>query len=175
VRIRDTATGELAGPGVAGEVEASGPNTFLQYWGDPSSTADARTADGWLRTGDVGLLDEDGFLVIADRIKDMIISGGENVYPAEVENALLAIPGVTGAAVIGLADERWGEVPHAVVTLAPGVSLDAEAVVERLSVSLARYKVPRTLDVVDELPRTASGKVPKRLLRQRYDRRSSAL
>nr|WP_255480332.1 long-chain fatty acid--CoA ligase [Quadrisphaera sp. RL12-1S] len=170
VRIRDTASGELAGTGVAGEVEACGPNTFLEYWGDPAATAAARTPDGWLRTGDVGLLDQDGFLVIADRIKDMIISGGENVYPAEVENALLTIPGVTGAAVIGLADERWGEVPHAVVTLAPGVSLDAEAVVERLSLSLARYKVPRTLDVVDELPRTASGKVPKRLLRQRYER-----
>ncbi|PWJ54357.1 fatty-acyl-CoA synthase [Quadrisphaera granulorum] len=170
VRIRDTATGELAGPGVAGEVEALGPNTFLEYWGNPSATADARTRDGWLRTGDVGLLDEDGFLVIADRIKDMIISGAENVYPAEVENALMALPGVTGAAVIGLPHERWGEVPHAVVTLAPGAELTSEAMVERLSVSLARYKVPRTLEVVAELPRTASGKVPKRLLRQRYDR-----
>ncbi|MEH3076749.1 MAG: long-chain fatty acid--CoA ligase [Quadrisphaera sp.] len=167
VRIRDTATGELAGNGAAGEVEALGPNVFQGYWGDPAASADARTADGWLRTGDVGVLDADGFLVIADRLKDMIISGGENVYPAEVENALMGLPGVTGAAVIGLPHERWGEVPHAVVTLAPGASLDAATVVERLSASLARYKVPRTLEVVAELPRTASGKVPKRLLRQR--------
>ncbi|MGQ7298146.1 acyl-CoA synthetase [Quadrisphaera sp. KR29] len=167
VRVRDTATGELAGPGAAGEVEAAGPNTFLEYWGDPAATAGARTPDGWLRTGDVGVLDEDGFLRIADRLKDMIISGGENVYPAEVENALLGLPGVTGAAVIGLPHERWGEVPHAVVTLAPGTRLDVETVVEQLSASLARYKVPRTLEVVAELPRTASGKVPKRLLRQR--------
>lgn len=170
VRIRDTATGELAAPGVAGEVEALGPNVFREYWGNPAASADARTADGWLRTGDVGLLDRDGFLVIADRLKDMIISGGENVYPAEVENALMGLPGVTGAAVIGLPHERWGEVPHAVVTLAPGAVLDAERMVEQLSASLARYKVPRTLDVVEELPRTASGKVPKRLLRQRCGR-----
>jgi fatty-acyl-CoA synthase len=165
-RIRG-ADGALAAAGTAGEVEVLGPNVFSGYWGDPAATDDAFTPDGWLRTGDVGVADADGFLTIADRVKDMIISGGENVYSAEVEQAIMTIDGVTGVAVLGMPHDRWGEVPHAVVTLAPGRLLDPEELVARLSVLLARYKVPRTLEVVEELPRTASGKVRKQDLRRR--------
>ena len=108
----------------SGEVEVRGPNVFAGYWDDPEATHAAFTPDGWLRTGDLGRLDRSGFLTIVDRAKDLIISGGENVYPAEVELAIMTIPEVTGAAVIGLADRRWGEVPHAVLTLRPGATLD---------------------------------------------------
>ncbi|MBX3196484.1 MAG: long-chain fatty acid--CoA ligase [Microbacteriaceae bacterium] len=161
--------GHVSGLGQgSGEIEVRGPNVFAGYWQAPEKTRDAFTADGWLRTGDIGSMDEDGFLTIEDRLKDMIISGGENVYSAEVELALLAIEGVTGAAVIGIPHETWGEVPHAVVTLAEGAVLDAELMVAALSERLARYKVPRSLEVVDELPRTASGKVQKQVLRDRY-------
>ncbi|GAA2749389.1 acyl-CoA synthetase [Amnibacterium kyonggiense] len=165
-RIR-AVDGALAPAGVPGEIEAAGPNVFAGYWRNPAATAAAFTDDGWLRTGDVGVADQDGFLTIADRVKDMIISGGENVYSAEVEQAIMTIEGVTGVAVLGMPHERWGEVPHAVVTLAPGRTLDPEELVARLSVLLARYKVPRTLEVVDDLPRTASGKVRKEELRRR--------
>jgi len=166
-RIRNTETGELVGPGERGEIEAFGPNVTIGYWNRPDATADSFTEDGWFKTGDIGYTDEDGFLTIADRVKDMIISGGENIYSAEVELAIAAIEGVTGVAVVGVPDERWGEAPHAVVTLAPGASLTTEYMVEFLSQRLARYKVPKTLEIVDELPRTASGKVQKAILRER--------
>src|SRR5690606_33602770 len=131
-------------------------------------SAEAFTDDGWYRTGDVGRADEDGFLTVADRLRDMIISGGENIYSAEVELAISAIDGVTGVAVIGVPHPRWGEVPHAVLTLAAGRSLDIDELVARLRERLAGYKIPRTLSVVDELPRTASGKVQKAVLRERF-------
>jgi len=166
-RIRGT-EGVPARAGDPGEIEVRGPNVFLGYWHDDQATRDAFTADGWLRTGDIGHTDPEGFLFISDRVKDMIISGGENVYSAEVELAIARITGVTGVAVIGVPHERWGEVPHAVVTLAPGAFLDGEMLVAELSTTLARYKVPRTLEIVDELPRTASGKVQKHVLRARY-------
>lgn len=148
----------------AGEIEVRGPNVFSGYWQDPIATSSAFTDDGWLRTGDVGIIDEAGFLTIVGRSKDMIISGGENIYCAEVEHAILTIPGVTGAAVIGVPHERWGEVPHALVTLEPGARLDRDWFVEQLSSTLARYKVPRTVDVLEDLPRTATGKVRKHVL-----------
>ena len=154
--------------GTRGEIEVSGPNVFAGYWGREDVTAEAFTDDGWFRTGDVGVVDDDGFLTIADRIKDMVISGGENIYSAEVEQAIAAIPGVTGVAVIGIPSERWGEVPHAVVTLAPGRDLDAEEMIAALREHLAGYKIPRSLTIVTELPRTASGKVRKAALRERY-------
>ncbi len=169
-RIRDTESGDIVGPGGHGEIEASGPNIMASYWNRPDATAAAFTDDGWFRTGDIGVTDEEGFLTVADRVKDMIISGGENVYSAEVELAIAAIEGVTGVAVVGLPDDRWGEVPHAVVTLAPGVELTAESLSAHLTGRLARYKIPRTLDVVGELPRTASGKVQKQELRRQYVR-----
>ena len=155
------------GPEGAGEIEVRGPNVFAGYWNNETATAETFTADGWLRTGDLGIQDDEGFLTIVDRAKDMIISGGENIYSAEVEQAIMTIPQVTGVAVIGVEHEKWGEVPHAVVTLQPGTDLDLEWFVGYLSQSLARYKVPRTVEVIDEFPRTASGKIQKHVLRQR--------
>ncbi|MBO0707994.1 MAG: long-chain fatty acid--CoA ligase [Candidatus Dormibacteraeota bacterium] len=150
----------------SGEVEVRGPNVFAGYWENPEATQAAFTDGGWLRTGDLGRLDDEGFLTIVDRAKDLIVSGGENVYPAEVELAIMTFPDVTGVAVIGVPDERWGEVPHAVLTLRPGATLVQAEFVDYLSQRLARYKVPRTFEVVDELPRTASGKLQKHLLRR---------
>jgi fatty-acyl-CoA synthase len=169
------AAADAEGDGIRerGEIEVRGPNVFAGYWGNEAATREAFTPDGWLRTGDIGDTDEDGFLYIVDRAKDMIISGGENIYSAEVEQAILLLPGVTGVAVIGVPHEKWGEVPHAVVTLAQGQRLDPEELVAYLSTRLARYKVPKTLEIVDELPRTASGKVQKQVLRARYDANSS--
>ena len=155
------------GPEGAGEIEVRGPNVFAGYWNNEAATVEAFTDDGWLRTGDLGIQDDQGFLTIVDRAKDMIISGGENIYSAEVEQAIMTIPQVTGVAVIGVPHEKWGEAPHAVVTLQPDTDLDLEWFVGYLSERLARYKVPRTVEIIDELPRTASGKVQKHKLRSR--------
>lgn len=154
--------------GEVGEVQIWGPNVFAGYHGLPEATAAAFTPDGWFRSGDLGRLDEDGYLFIADRLKDMIISGGENIYPAEVENLLAGLAGVTGVAVIGIPDDRWGEVPIAILTVAGGARVDTETVRGALADRIARYKIPKHVHVVDELPRTASGKVRKNELRERY-------
>lgn len=167
VRIADE-HGDMVPRGTVGEIEISGPNVFRGYHGRPDATADAFTDDGWFRSGDLGYLDPDGYLFISDRLKDMIISGGENIYPAEVENLLNDLDGVTGAAVIGVPDERWGEVPWAVLTVRPDAQIDDDAVRAHLDGRLARYKIPKRIVVVDELPRTASGKVRKADLRARY-------
>ena len=167
VRIADE-HGAMVTRGTVGEIEISGPNVFPGYHANPDATAAAFTADGWFRSGDLGYLDPDGYLYIADRLKDMIISGGENIYPAEVENLISDIDDVTGVAVIGIPDERWGEVPWAVVTVREGGSVDTDGVRAHLDGKLARYKLPRNVVVVDELPRTASGKVRKADLRARY-------
>ena len=172
VRISDGAGG-IAPPGVVGEIEMQGPNVFLGYHGLPEATAAAFTPDGWLRSGDLGYLDEDGYLFISDRLKDMIISGGENIYPAEIEDLLYGLDGVTGAAVIGVPDEQWGEVPWAVLTLREGAdpaSVSTEAVRAALEPRLARYKLPKNVVVIDEFPRTASGKIRKADLRARFGR-----
>jgi fatty-acyl-CoA synthase len=128
----------------------------------------AFTADGWFRSGDLGYLDADGYLHISDRLKDMIISGGENIYPAEVENLISDIDGVSGVAVIGVPDEQWGEVPWAIVTVREEASVDTASVRAQLDGKLARYKLPKNVIIVDELPRTASGKVRKADLRTRF-------
>lgn len=167
VRITDE-QGRLVPAGTVGEIEISGPNVFLGYHGQPEATAEAFTDDGWFRSGDLGYLDEDGYLYIADRLKDMIISGGENIYPAEVENLISDIEGISGVAVVGVPDERWGEVPWAVVTLREGADVDTELVRSRLDGVVARYKLPKNVVVVEELPRTASGKVRKADLRARF-------
>lgn len=167
VRIADE-DGAMVPRGTVGEIEISGPNVFAGYHANPDATAAAFTADGWFRSGDLGYLDPDGYLYIADRLKDMIISGGENIYPAEVENLITDIDDVTGVAVIGIPDERWGEVPWAVVTVREGGSVDTDGVRAHLDGKVARYKLPRNVVVVDELPRTASGKVRKADLRARY-------
>jgi fatty-acyl-CoA synthase len=150
-----------------GEVLVSGPNVMAGYWEDPEQTA-AVLQDGWYRTGDAGSFDAEGFLYIRDRYRDMIISGGENVYPAEVESALLDLPGVDEAAVIGVPDERWGEVGLAVVVATAGAPRDPEALRAELRTRLAAFKVPRHVEYVDELPKTATGKIRKPDLRARY-------
>ncbi|QNQ90830.1 long-chain-fatty-acid--CoA ligase [Corynebacterium poyangense] len=157
--------------GKEGEIQVSGPNVIEHYWNrDEANRSSFEHVDGavWLRTGDLGYLDDQGFLHVSDRIKDMIISGGENIYPAQVENEIAKLEGVATAAVFGVPDQRWGEVPRAVIQMREGYHLNEADVVEYLSSRLARYKVPKTIFFVDELPRTASGKVKKHDLRKNY-------
>lgn len=171
VRITDAETGAPAPRGTVGEIEVRGPNVFLGYHGLPEANRQAFTADGWFRSGDLGRLDDDGYLYISDRLKDMIISGGENIYPAEIENHLNSIPGVSGAAVIGVPDAQWGEVPWAILTLHAGAVLESittDSVREALNGKLARYKLPKRVMLVDEFPRTASGKIRKADLKAQF-------
>jgi fatty-acyl-CoA synthase len=156
---RDVTTGE------AGEVLVSGPNVTPGYWQDDEATARAFT-DEWLHTGDIGTLDDEGYLRIVDRLKDMYISGGENVYPVEVENALHTHPAVLECAVIGLPDDVWGEVGRAFVVARPGADVDAGELTVHLEGRLARYKIPKSVVFVDELPHNASGKLIKSRLRE---------
>src|SRR5699024_1682917 len=165
VDVRDP-SGNPCGPGVRGEVVARGPNVMGAYWSDEAATAAAFSPGGWFHTGDIGYLDEDGFLFIVDRLKDMFISGGENVYPAEVESALFAHPDVIEAAVVATEDEKWGEVGHAFVVPAPQTAPTGEELKAFLTERLAKYKVPKFFDIVDSLPRTGSGKVHKVSLRR---------
>jgi len=167
VRIADE-NGDMVPRGTVGEIEISGPNVFPGYHGLPEATAASFTDDGWFRSGDLGYLDPDGYLFIADRLKDMIISGGENIYPAEIENLISDIEGISGVAVVGVPDERWGEVPWAVVTVREGSEVDTESVREHLDGLLARYKLPKNVVVVEDFPRTASGKIRKADLRARF-------
>jgi fatty-acyl-CoA synthase len=154
-----------AAPGEPGEILVRGPHVMPGYWGLPDESA-AAFADGWFRTGDAARTDEDGYVTIVDRLKDMIISGGENVYPAEVEDILLAHPGIVEAAVIGVPDDKWGEVGRAVVVPREGVELDPDEVLASLAGRLAKYKIPKSVVVVDALPRTASGKLLKARVRK---------
>jgi fatty-acyl-CoA synthase len=151
--------------GQPGEVLVEGPNVTTGYWGDPVATSAAFTDDGWLRTGDLAVADEDGFLRIVDRLKDMFISGGENVYPAEVEQALYTHPAVAECAVVGVPDPRWGEVGRAVVALRPGAEVEAATLLAHLDGRLARYKIPQSVVLTDELPHNASGKLLRSRLR----------
>jgi len=138
------------------------------YWGKPDATVAAITPDGWYRSGDGGHIDSDGYVYVTDRIKDMIISGGENIYPAEIERVLAEHPALADVAVIGVPDERWGEVPKAVVVLRPDASVEPNELIGWCRERLAGYKVPKTVDVVAELPRNPTGKVLKRELRKPY-------
>ncbi|MEV5959111.1 long-chain fatty acid--CoA ligase [Streptomyces sp. NPDC051987] len=153
--------------GETGEVIVRGPHVMPGYWGLPEETA-ASFADGWFRSGDAARVDEDGYVFIVDRLKDMIISGGENVYPAEIEDLLLAHPGIAECAVIGVPDDKWGEVPRAVVVPREGAVLDPDEVLASLAGRLAKYKLPKSVVLADELPRTASGKLLKSRVRKRY-------
>ncbi|MEU1283171.1 long-chain fatty acid--CoA ligase [Kitasatospora sp. NPDC005856] len=159
--------GREARAGELGEIVVRGPNVSPGYWGLPDASTAAFT-DGWFRSGDAARTDADGFVTIADRIKDMYISGGENVYPAEVEDALLALPGVAECAVIGVPDAKWGEVGRALVVPEPGADLDPEQLLADLAGSLARYKLPKSVVVTAALPRTASGKILKHQLRAQH-------
>ncbi|MDF1602133.1 long-chain-fatty-acid--CoA ligase [Nocardioides sp. YIM 152315] len=154
-------------PGEVGEIVYRGPGTMLGYWNNPEATAEA-FAGGWFHSGDLVRVDDEGFVHVVDRAKDMIISGGENIYCAEVENVLAGHPGVAEVSVIGRPHERWGETPVAVVVPRAGAALDLEEVRTWASDQLARYKLPTVLEVVTELPRNASGKVTKGALRDRF-------
>jgi fatty-acyl-CoA synthase len=156
-----------AAPGETGEVIVRGPHVMQGYWGLPEETA-ASFADGWFRSGDAARVDADGYVTIVDRLKDMIISGGENIYPAEVEDVLLSHPDIVECAVIGVPDDRWGEVPRAVVVVREGARLDSVEILASLSGRLAKYKIPKSVVVVDSLPRTASGKLLKARVRSMH-------
>ena len=161
-------TAPSADPHEIGEVVLSGPNIMAGYWNDPEATA-AAIVDGWYHSGDAGSTDEDGYLYIRDRYKDMIISGGENVYPAEIESALLEFDDVQEVAVIGVPDPTWGEVGLAVVvTVAGQRSSTPRSCARRLRTRLAGFKVPKYVELSDELPKTATGKIRKPDLRDRY-------
>ncbi|MFD1658695.1 class I adenylate-forming enzyme family protein [Streptomyces caeni] len=154
--------------GRRGEVVVQGPNVMRGYLNRPEATAETLRG-GWLHTGDVGVLDEDGCLRIVDRIKDMIIRGGENIYPKEIETVLLSREGVCEAAVIGQADERFGEVPFAYVALHPGAAVTAEDLVEACTANMARYKVPVGVRILDALPKNPIGKIDKPALRRQHE------
>jgi len=166
VRIVDPENRDLPS-GREGELLIRGPNVMQKYWNRPDATAEAFT-DGWLHTGDLARMDGEGDLYIVDRKKDMFISGGENVYPAEVENAIYELPRVAEAAVIGIKDPKWGEIGRAVVALKAGQKLTEGEVLDFLKGKLAKFKVPRSVVFVDQLPRNAAGKVLKNILREKY-------
>ncbi|WP_255769754.1 o-succinylbenzoate--CoA ligase [Pseudarthrobacter sulfonivorans] len=165
VRIADP-LGGLAAEGQVGEIQISGPNVIKQYWNRPDATAESYANQQWFRSGDMGYRDGEGFLFVSDRLKDMIISGGENIYPAEVEAVIAELYEVGSVAVIGVEDEKWGEVPRAIVTLREGASLTGDQLRAHLEGRLARYKIPKSVVFLDEMPRTASGKIRKADLRK---------
>ena len=166
VRIVD-AQGVEVPRGTVGEVVVRGPNVMQGYWNQPELTA-AAVRDGWMHTGDGAYMDEDGFIFIADRLKDMIITGGENVYSAEVENAIAQHSAVAACAVIGVPSKDWGEAVHAVVVCKPGEVVSAEALIAHCKLLIAHYKCPRSLDFVDALPMSGAGKVLKTKLREPF-------
>jgi acyl-CoA synthetase (AMP-forming)/AMP-acid ligase II len=165
VRVVDPATGQDVASRQPGEFWVRSQQAMSGYWNQPEATAATITADGWLRTGDLGYADADGYLFIQDRLKDMIISGGENIYPAEVERVLIEHPAVADVAVIGVPDVTWGEAVQAVVVPAEGTDPSAQELISFARERLAHYKCPSSIRLVDALPRNASGKVLKRGLR----------
>jgi malonyl-CoA/methylmalonyl-CoA synthetase len=169
VEIRVTGEGRAPLPaGETGMVEVRGPNVFPGYWNLPEKTAEELDAEGWFSTGDLGVVSPDGYLSIVGRQKDLVITGGYNVYPKEVEEALDALPGVLESAVIGVPHPDLGEAVMAVVVPEPGAAPDPEALCAMLGGRLARFKQPRRVDLLDALPRNAMGKVQKKVLRERY-------
>ncbi|MFJ1709595.1 long-chain-fatty-acid--CoA ligase [Kitasatospora sp. NPDC088346] len=166
VRVVDAVTNEPVKPNDPGEIVVRGPNVTAGYWNNPEATSAAFDDEGWFHSGDIGYVDEDGCLFIVDRLKDMIISGGENVYPAEVERVLAAMPGVVDVAVVGVPDDQWGEAVAAVVTVADHAKITLDDVREYTARRLARYKLPRHLTVVRAVPRNASGKLDKAVIRR---------
>jgi O-succinylbenzoate-CoA ligase len=166
IRIVDE-DGKDCAPGDQGEVWVKGEHVMIEYWNRPGATAETLTSDGWLRTGDVATMDGDGFIYIQDRIKDMIISGGENVYPAEIENVILSHPGVTEVAVIGQPSETWGESPFAIV-VRNDESVTEQEILAHCNGKLGRFKLPKGAAFIDIIPRNANGKVLKRELRKQF-------
>ncbi len=158
--------GNEAGAGESGEVLIRGPHIMTGYWNRPEATADA-FADGWLKSGDIAVMDAGGFVYIQDRVKDMIISGGENIYPAEIENVIHGLEGVADVAVIGRPSEKWGETPLALVVKQDS-ELTAQDIIEWCDGKLARFKQPKDVEFIDTIPRNPTGKVLKRILRDEY-------
>ena len=167
IRITDPAGNEVPRRTV-GEIQIRSPANMLHYWQLPEATAKTMTADGWICTGDAAYMDEDGYIFIQDRIKDMIISGGENVYPAEVESAIYGHPQVAEVAVIGVPDARWGEAVKACVVPREGCEVDEASVIAWARERIAGFKVPKSVDVIPALPRNPSGKILRRSLREPY-------
>lgn len=161
------ADGGVCDPGEVGEIVIRSPTLMKGYWNRPDATTET-IRDGWLHTGDAGFMDEEGYLFIHDRVKDMIVSGGENIYPAEVENAIFGHPSVADVAVIGTPDDRWGEAVKALVVLKPGYELDAASIIAWARERIASYKTPKSVEAIAILPRNASGKVLRRELREPY-------
>lgn len=159
--------GVTVATGEPGEICVRGYNVMQGYFNNPEATAEAIDSDQWLHTGDVGVLDENGYIRITDRLKDMIISGGFNVYPAEIENSLASLPGVSQSAVIGIEDERMGEVPKAYIVQLAGANLDADTVIAWCRENMANYKVPRQVEFLEAMPLNAAGKILKTELRSR--------
>jgi long-chain acyl-CoA synthetase len=172
LKIVDVDSGVTLPANEVGELWTRSSQNMLGYWNKPEETAKTITEDGWLKTGDAGYLDENGYLFLTDRVKDMIVSGGENVYPAEVENALASHPAIAEVAVIGVPSERWGETVKAVVVLKPDAKADADSIapsiIAHAKERLAGYKCPTSVDVIDALPRNPTGKVLKKDLREPY-------
>ncbi len=168
VAIFDTTTGQALDAGQVGEIWTRSSQNAAGYWNNPIGTAELLDPDGWMHTGDAGYFHDDGYLFLTDRVKDMIVTGSENVYTAEVEKALAGHPAIAEIAVIGVPDPQWGEAVKAVVVLAEGSTLTVEELRTHGRGHLAGYKLPKTLDLVDALPRNASGKVLKHVLREPY-------
>jgi malonyl-CoA/methylmalonyl-CoA synthetase len=167
LRVRDD-KGVTLPAGAIGAIEVKGPNVFKGYWQMPEKTAEEFTADGYFKTGDVGRVDADGYLTIVGRSKDLIISGGYNVYPAEIEGYINALAGVLESAIVGVPDADFGEVGVAVVVGRPGASLQGPQILQQLKATLANFKIPKRCHIVDALPRNTMGKVQKNLLRAQY-------
>ena len=167
LKIVDEETGDSLPDGEVGEVWIKGNQNMLGYWKLPEATAEALPGGGWFRSGDAAYI-EDGYLYIHDRVKDMIISGGENVYPAEIENALMGHEAIADVGVIGVPDDKWGEVGKAMVVVAPGSEVTEEEIIAFARERLAGFKCPQTVDFVEALPRNPSGKILKRELRDPF-------
>ncbi len=167
IRVIDEDGADVA-VGAVGEIATRSAANMTGYWNLPEATAKTLSADGWLRTGDAGYLDADGYVFIHDRVKDMIITGGENVYPAEVENAIFGHPGVADVAVIGVPDERWGEAVKAVVVRRAGAEPTGAEIIAWARERIAAFKAPKSVDFIDALPRNASGKILRRELREPF-------
>jgi long-chain acyl-CoA synthetase len=164
VRLVDPESGEIAPAGEPGELHIRGPQVMQGYWMRPEDTAAVLDAQGWLHTGDIGVMDDDGFFRIVDRLKDVIITGGENIYPREIEDVLMSHPKIHEVAVAGVKHQVGGEVAKAYIVLRPGETMDRREVLQFCSDKLAKYKVPRQIEFRDELPKSAAGKILRRAL-----------
>jgi acyl-CoA synthetase (AMP-forming)/AMP-acid ligase II len=167
IRIVDGAGNEVP-LGTVGEIVTRSTANMAEYWNLPEASAATRSADGWVRTGDAAYMDADGYVFIQDRVKDMIISGGENVYPAEVESAIYGHPDVAEVAVFGVPDAKWGEAVKAACVPRPGHTIDEDSVIAWARTRIAGFKAPKSVDVIEALPRNPTGKILRRALRDPY-------